>query len=291
MYLPLTHLGKSLTVMLVYLFALAFAGLVVGIYCQEWRVSGTRAGSAWDVQFNFKFFYCCTYKALRLNGVSALALGTTYTSRTGGSSAGGSSNSRLNTLSAARGDGSQVKITSLIPYGMPQALTTFIDGINVKLSGREGSAFEETLKFRPLAMADVFLYVFGGMFIVIAMLALVAGAGITSALTAPAFIKADSGKVEYRRAGWWQPVRTVPAAEVKSFEFSRVTLPQDMPAWLAAMAGEKGLQRMTEDKKNATNNLILNLRDGSRVAFYDVDPNEPGARALAAALNKAIGGQ
>ena len=291
MYLPLTHLSKSLTVMLVYLLALAFAGLVVGIYCQEWRVSGIRAGSAWDMQFNFKLFYLYNYKSLRLNGVSALALGTAYISHPSGSRVGGSSNSRRNMLTAALGDGSQVKITSLIPYGMPQALTAFIDGINVKLSGREGSDFSETLKFRPLAMADVFLYGFGGMFILITLLALAAGAGLISALTAPAFIKADSSKVEYRRAGWWKPVRSVPAAEVKNFEFSRETLPQDMPAWLAATAGEKGLQRMTEDKKHATNNLILNLQDGSRVAFYDVDSNEPKVQALAAALNKAIGGQ
>lgn len=36
-------------------------------------------------------------------------------------------------------------------------------------------------------------------------------------------------------------------------------MPRDMPAWLAALAGEKGLRQMTEAKKSATNNLILNL--------------------------------
>jgi hypothetical protein len=281
MYLPLTHLGKSLTVLLVYLFALAFLGLVVGIYCQEWRISATKAGAAWDVQFNFKFFYLYNYKALKLNNVSALVLGTTTTKR----------NSRRNTLSAALGDGSQVNITSLVPYGMPQILTAFIAGINAKISGREGGAFDETFKFRPLAMADVFLYGFGGMFILIALFALIAGAGLASSLAAPAFIKADGGKVEYRRAGWRQPVLSVPASEVKNFEFSRETLPQDVPAWLAAMAGENGLRQMTADKKRATNNLILNLKDGSRVAFYDVDSDEPGAQASAAALNKALGVQ
>ena len=289
MYLPLTHLWKSMLVLSLYLVTLSFAALIVGVYCQEWRISGTRSGSAWDVQFNFKFFYLYNYKALRLNGVNALSLATTYSAPRTGSNTVGSSKSRLNTLSAALENGGRTELTTLLPYGMPKPLTDFIDGVNTKLSSRDGIAFDERLVFRPLLMADIFLISFGGVFMLLAALTLFAAVSIAAAIISPAFIKADQDKVDYRQTGWFKPLRTVPSSDVKNFDFTCATLPQDMPAWLRSLAGEKSLPEKGGDKKYASNNIILNLADGSRVAFYNVAKTEAKTRELAAALNKATG--
>lgn len=255
MYVRLTHPIDSVFPLLIFLFALAFAGSVVGLYCQQWGISGTRAKTGWDLKFDFKYFYGFRYKLLDLGGVSSLSLGSKAGSGSGRRAAG-----RLNTLAVETANGGGAVVTHLIPYGMPDAIPAFIDRVNARLADPAESSFQEKLVFNPFKMGDVFFYVFGGFFVLILLLFVLFALGVVGGLVAPAFIKAEYGNVEYR-ARLATKAATVPFSQIKNFEVAT----------------------------DITPSLILNLKDGSRVPFYRAAKDAAAAQALADSLNRAVG--
>lgn len=288
MYLKLTQLSESILPFFIFMLAAAFAGSVVGLYCQEWGISGSRADYGWNVRFNFKYLYVFRYKALDLGGITSLSL--TSESR---STSSRRPSARLNTLSAETADGKNVEVTHLIPYGLPAPIGDFIVRVNARLSDPTAQSFDEKLVFNPLKLGDIFLYVFGAFFVVIMLLFAVFASSLVAGLVAPAFIRAGAGQVEYRTKVF-TGARSVPFHAIANFEASSQISPGDVPGWLAkATGGEEKLAQMLKERpaKSYPPNLVMNLKDGTHVSFYSIAKEEAKARELAEELNRAIGAE
>ncbi len=289
MYLRLSSITGSILALFFGVLGLAFALGIVGFYCQEWGITGTRKGTAWDLQFNFKYFYTLRYKILSLGGVTTLSLSSEFSRPISGRP--GASPARINTLSAETAGGEATTITHLIPYGMPEPITAFIDGINTKLGTPGIDSFDEKLVFDPLQMRDIFLYVFGSFGLIFGVLTALFFFNFIRNIFCPVFINADSGKVEYRNS-LYSDAKTVPVQDIRNFEVSPYRA-SDSPGWLKKVFGEERLQRMMEapQRKKYQPALVLNFKDGSRTAFYGGPAKEAKEQEIAESLNRVIGAE